>query len=280
MISSESLKGKVKYIAKTNNLSPQEVLQMFFFERLLDRLSISKYKHNFVIKGGLIIASIIGINSRTTRDMDTTIKGMPLEKDFILKAVQDIIDIDVDDGIDFEIKSIEHIREDDEYENFRISMLAKFGKINNSMKIDVTTGDVITPADIEYSYSSMFSEKEIKIQAYPFETILAEKYESIIKRNIGNTRMRDFYDVYKLYELKKDDLKFVILSKAIKNTAIKRNSMSYMRDARDIIEEIAEDDYLNGLWNVYLRENKYTENLAFKDTLKVLRILEENISLD
>ncbi len=210
MLSSESLKGKIKHISKTKNLSPQEVLQMFFFERFLERLSNSKYRNNFVIKGGLLIASMIGIDNRTTRDMDTTVKGIPLEENFIKSIVKEIADIDVSDGINFEILSIDHIREDDEYDNFRMNIIANFGKIKNPMKIDITTGDAITPRDIEYSYPCMFTESDIKIQAYPIETILAEKYESIIKRNLGTTRMRDFYDVYTLFHLKKEEINFLV----------------------------------------------------------------------
>ncbi|PIE77077.1 MAG: abortive phage infection protein [Clostridiales bacterium] len=277
MINAESLKGKIRNISKSNNLSPQEVLQMFFFERFLDRLSRTQYKLNFVIKGGLLIASMLGIDNRTTRDLDTTIKGIPLEKDVIINIVKEIISIDVNDGIHFEIVSVDHIREEDDYENFRMNIIAKYGKINNSMKIDITTGDIITPKDIEYSYSCMFSERDIKIQAYPIETIIAEKYESIIKRNIGTTRMRDFYDLYKLCNYKKDEINYTILSKAIKKTAERRGSVSFINEAKEIIEDIKNDDYLNNLWKVYLKENKYADEISFLDTIEILDFIERVI---
>ena len=225
MISSESLKGKVKYIAKSKRLSSQEVLQMFFFERFLERLSNSQYKWNFVIKGGLLISSMIGIDNRTTMDLDTTVKGFPLKKEVIKNIMLEILSIEVNDGIQFNVMDITNIRDEDKYENFRVHLIAVFGKIRNTMKIDITTGDVITPKEIEYVYPCMFKEAGINVLAYPIETILAEKYESIIKRNISTTRMRDFYDLYTLYGLRKEKFDSHSLKQAILSTAEKRGSI-------------------------------------------------------
>ena len=247
MISSESLKGKIRNIAHSKNLRSQEVLQMFFFERFLERLSKSKYKFNFVIKGGLLISSMIGIDNRTTMDMDTTIKGVPLKAEVIRNIVSEIINVEVDDGIEFEITDISHIREEDEYENFRVHLIANFGGIKNDMKIDITTGDAITPKEIEYLYPCMFQEESLRVLAYPLETILAEKYESVIKRNISTTRMRDFYDLYNLYNLRKEKIDFDILKQAIISTANRRESLPLMKQAIEIIEDIKDDDYLKEL---------------------------------
>ena len=279
MIGSESLKGRIRNIANSKNLRPQEVLQMFFFERFLERLSKSKYKFNFVIKGGLLISSMIGIDNRTTMDMDTTIKGVPLQEEVIRNIVSEIINVKVDDGIDFEITDISHIREEDEYENFRVHLIANFEKIKNDMKIDITTGDVITPKEIEYLYSCMFQEESLRGLAYPLETILAEKYESVIKRNIATTRMRDFYDLYNLYNLKKEEIDFEILKQAIYSTANRRESLSLMKQAMEIIEDIREDDYLQELWKTYLSDNLYVGDLEFSETLKVIAIIAEKIAL-
>ena len=279
MIGSESLKGRIRNIANSKNLRPQEVLQMFFFERFLERLSKSKYKFNFVIKGGLLISSMIGIDNRTTMDMDTTIKGVPLQEEVIRNIVSEIINVKVDDGIDFEITDISHIREEDEYENFRVHLIANFEKIKNDMKIDITTGDVITPKEIEYLYPCLFQEESLRILAYPFETILAEKYESVIKRNIATTRMRDFYDLYNLYNLKKEEIDFEILKQAIYSTANRRESLSLMKQAMEIIEDIREDDYLQELWKAYLSDNLYVGDLEFSETLKVIAIIAEKIAL-
>mgnify|MGYP000862750924 FL=1 len=279
MISSESLKGKIRNIAHSKNLRSQEVLQMFFFERFLERLSKSKYKFNFVIKGGLLISSMIGIDNRTTMDMDTTIKGVPLKAEVIRNIVSEIINVEVDDGIEFEITDISHIREEDEYENFRVHLTANFGKIKNDMKIDITTGDAITPKEIEYLYPCMFQEESLRVLAYPLETILAEKYESVIKRNILTTRMRDFYDLYNLYNLRKEEINFKILKQAIISTATRRESLPIMKQVIEIIEDIKDDDYLKELWKVYLSDNSYVGDLNFLETVKVVEIIADSIDL-
>lgn len=279
MIGSESLKGKIRNIANSKNLRSQEVLQMFFFERFLERLSKSKYKFNFVIKGGLLISSMIGIDNRTTMDMDTTIKGVPLKEEVIRNIVSEIINVEVDDGIEFEITDIGHIREEDEYENFRVHLIANFDKIKNDMKIDITTGDAITPKEIEYLYPCMFQEESLRVLAYPLETILAEKYESVIKRNISTTRMRDFYDLYNLYNLRKEDINFDILKQAIISTSNRRESLSLMKQAIKIIDDIKEDDYLKKLWKVYLADNLYVGDLNFLETIKVVELIAEKIAL-
>lgn len=278
MINIESIKGKIRSLAKKKNLKSQEVLQIYFSERFLERLSKSKYKNNFVIKGGFLISSLIGIENRTTMDMDTTIKGIPLKEEKIKEIVEEIININVDDGIKFEIKDISYIREEDEYENFRISLIANVGKTKNPMKLDLTTGDAITPREIEYTYPCIFTQEDIKIMAYPLETILAEKYETIIRRNIATTRMRDFYDLYTIYKLKKDEIDYKILKEAIERTSYKRGSQEIMKDYEEIIEDIKEDSYLKSLWEVYLSENKYIGDLEFDKVVGVVRIISDRIN--
>ncbi len=279
MISSESLKGKIRNIAISKNLRSQEVLQMFFFERFLERLSVSEYKYNFIIKGGLLISSMIGIDNRTTMDMDTTVKGVALKEDIIRNVISKIINTVVDDGIEFEITGISHIREEDEYENFRVNLIAEFGKIKNDMKIDITTGDAITPKEMEYLYPCMFQNESIRVLAYPLETILAEKYESVIKRNIATTRMRDFYDLYNLYNLRKEEIDFDTLKQAIISTSNRRESLSLIKEAMEIIEDIKEDYYLKELWKVYLADNLYVGDLDFLETVKIVEIIADKIAL-
>ena len=278
MINIESIKGKIRSLAEKKNLKSQEVLQIYFFERFLERLSKSNYKNNFVIKGGFLISSLIGIENRTTMDMDTTIKGIALKEEKIKEVVDEIININVEDGIKFEIKDISYIREEDEYENFRISLIANVGKTKNPMKLDITTGDAITPREIEYTYPCIFTKEDIKIMAYSLETILAEKYETIIRRNITTTRMRDFYDLYTLYKLKKDEIKYEILKEAIERTSKKRGSQEIMKDSEEIIEDIKNDSYLRSLWDVYLSENKYIGDLTFDKVVGVVRIVSETTS--
>ena len=278
MINIESIKGKIRSLAEEKNLKSQEVLQIYFFERFIERLSKSKYKNNFVIKGRFLTLSLISIENRTTMDMDSIVKGIALKEEKIKEIVEEIININVDDGIRFEIKDISYIREEDEYENFRISLIANIEKTKNPMKLDLTTGDAITPREIDYTYPCIFSKENIKIMAYPLETILAEKYETIIRRNITTTRMRDFYDLYTLYKLKKDQIDYEVLKEAIERTSNQRGSQKEMQDYEEIIEDIKEDSYLRSLWEVYLSENKYIGDLTFDKVVGVVRIISNGIN--
>ena len=278
MKSAEQIKGAVKNIAKKMNLKPQEVLQIFMFERLVERLSVSKYKENFILKGGLLIASMIGIAERTTMDMDTTIQGLPMTEQEIERILREILGIDVGDGICFEFTGMQPIREDDEYNNFCASISAKYGKMNNPMKIDITTGDTITPRQIDYGYKFMFEEKNVLVKAYTLETILAEKYETVLRRNIGNTRARDFYDLYILMKIKKNEIRWNILKEAVLATSEKRGSLEELKEYREIIEEMRKSDFLRRIWTRYKEENTYSEGIDFEDTLNI--ILEIGMALE
>lgn len=266
----EQLKGFIRSMAAKKNLRAQEVLQMFLFERILERLAVSRYQNNFILKGGLLIASMIGISERTTMDMDTTVRGIQMEEDEIVAAINEILAIDVDDSIIFEFKGIEPIREDDAYNNFRVHLRAKYGKIDSPMKIDITTGDVITPAAIQYNFPMLFEEKTVSIMAYTLETVLAEKYETIIRRNIGTTRARDYYDLHTLYQSRKQEVRPEILKAAVLHTAKKRDSVEDIHDWKDILLDIREEHNLQRLWDNYVSENKYIGGLTFQEVFDTL----------
>ena len=259
----EQLKGTIRSMAAKKNLRAQEVLQMFLFERILERMANSRFKDNFILKGGLLISSMIGITERTTMDMDTTVRGIQMEEDEIVSAVKEIVAIDVEDGIVFEYKGIEPIREEDAYNNFRVHLQAKYGKIDSPMKIDVTTGDAITPAAIQYDFPMLFEEKSIPVMAYTLETVLAEKYETIIRRNIGSTRARDYYDLHTLYRSRKSSVRPEILKSAVLHTAMKRDSVQDMQDWKEILKDIREEPAMYLLWDNYVAENKYIRELEF-----------------
>lgn len=263
----EQLKGAIRNIAKKNNLMPQEMLQMFLFERILERLSVSEYKDNFILKGGLLISSMIGITERTTMDMDTTVRGIELEEENITDIVKKIIAMDVGDDIVFEFIKIEPIREDDAYNNFRVHLKAIYGKMNNPMKIDITTGDKITPAAIEYSYKMMFEEKQVSVMAYTLETILAEKYETIIRRNIGTTRVRDFYDLYVLFRSRKNEISREVLRLAVNHTAEKRDSLEILNEYVEVCNELLNEEAVHKLWLNYIKENTYAAHLGYVDVV-------------
>lgn len=275
----EQLKGKIRSIAAKNDLRAQEVLQMFLFERILERLANSEYRSNFILKGGLLISSMIGIAERTTMDMDTTVRGIQMEEDEIVRAVKEIIAVDVEDGIQFEYKKIEPIHEDDAYNNFRVHLQAKYGKIDSPMKIDVTTGDVITPSAVRYDFQMLFEDKTIPVMAYTLETVLAEKYETVIRRNIGTTRARDFYDLHILYRSRKAEVRWEVLKEAVLHTVRKRNSTDDMQAWKEILTDIREEPYLYLLWDNYIAENKYVGTLEFSEVLDSVEEIANRLAL-
>ena len=278
MKSAEQIKGAVRNIAKKMNLKPQEVLQIFMFERIVERLSKSKYKDNFILKGGLLIASMIGIAERTTMDMDTTIQGLPMTEQEMEHIVKEILSIDVGDGICFEFQGMQPIREDDEYNNFCASICAMYGKMKIPMKIDITTGDKITPRQIDYGYKFMFEEKSVLVKAYTLETILAEKYETVIRRNIGNTRARDFYDLFVLLKIKGDEIRWDVLKEAVFATSEKRGSQEELEDYKEIIDDMRESQFLKRIWERYQEENTYSADIGYTDVLDT--VLEIGLMLE
>lgn len=263
----EQLKGAIRNISKEKGLHAQEILQIFMFERILDRLSKSPYRKNFILKGGLLISSMIGIAERTTMDMDTTVRGIDMTEENIKKIIKEIFAIDVGDGIIFNFDRIEPIREDDDYNNFRVHFIAEYGKIKNRMKIDITTGDEITPAEIEYSFHTIFDENDISIYAYTTETILAEKYETIIRRGITNTRSRDFYDLYVLFHLYKDSITPSLFKLAVDHTSRKRGSSELLCNYESVCKEVKNQESLRNDWNSYVAEETYAAHLSFEEVV-------------
>ncbi|WP_456152261.1 nucleotidyl transferase AbiEii/AbiGii toxin family protein [Helcococcus kunzii] len=244
---------------------------------MLERLEKSSYQHLFIIKGGLLISSLIGINNRTTMDMDVTVKGIALTEENITRIVKEILSIDVKDGIKFIFEGIKEIRESDKYENYRISFSVRYGRINNPMKMDITTRDIITPREVIYKYPMIFDDGHIEVMSYPLETILAEKIETIIRRNITSTRMRDFYDVYILYKIYVDRINFNTLMKAIENTSNKRGSIKIIENYKEILKDIKTDNYIKQNWKNYLKANSYVKNIELTDTLDVLKDIFDKI---
>lgn len=210
---------------------------------------------------------MIGVSERTTMDMDTTVQGIPMEEANIERVIKEIISTDVSDGISFVFSKMEPIREDDEYENYRIHLIAEYGKIKNPIKIDITTGDHVTPDAVEYGFHSLFDEKVIPVNAYQLETILAEKYETILRRGIGNTRARDFYDLYVLFHLYHDSISRDLLKLAIRHTAETRGSIDVLSNYDTICNEIKHEQALINLWNNYADEYGYANHLAFEEVV-------------
>ena len=271
----DSLKAKASNLAKQTNIPNKYIIQNFMFEALLKRISNSVYKDKFIIKGGLLLSSIFGVNLRSTMDLDTTIKGLPLNKSTITKVITEIINIDLKDNITFEIENIKDIREEDLYSGYNVNLKADFDGLKTNLMIDITTGDVITYKEVEFKYNTLFDNETINIMTYNYETIIAEKFESIISRNIDNTRMKDYYDLYMFVNLKWNDINKDTLRKAIINTSKARETLDYIDNANKYIELISDDSRLKSLWNSYQNNYEYAKDIEFVDTINAIKVISE-----
>ena len=267
------LKAKIKNLALKNHVPAQAVLQNFMLERLLERISLSKYKDMVILKGGMLIASMVGISSRTTMDMDATLRGYPLTEKAIQEALSEICAIPLGDEVSLELDHIAPIREDDEYGGFRVAIIAKYESINTPLKIDITTGDIITPEAIRYAFQSNFEDKKIEVWAYNIETILAEKVETVLRRNVLNTRPRDYYDVYIIMKTQRRAIKKNLFRIALNATAQKRTSLAALRDQDKILQTIQTDTIMRQRWERYCKENYYANGIEFDDAIGVLKEL-------
>lgn len=269
MKTSEQIKGAIRNISKKTGVNPNSLLQMCLFEGILEKLSKSKYSENFILKGGLLISSLIGVDMRSTMDMDITIRGIPLNEVSITKILNEILVIEIDADIEYKLIKLSPIRQEDVYEDFCASISCIFGKINATLNIDITTGDVITPREMNYSYSKILEEGTIPIMTYTIETILAEKFETISSRNITTTRARDFYDLYMIYSIYKDKIDKDILRKAIERTSKYRGSFETALQYKEIVELFRESETPKELWKKYTQNNPYSKDVDFLDTISV-----------
>jgi len=264
------LKSKIKNLALKNHVPAQAVLQNFMLERLLERISISKYKNRIILKGGMLIASLVGISSRTTMDMDSTLRGFPLTEETIQAAILEICAIRLDDEVNLVLDYIVPIREDDEYGGFRIALIARYETINTTLKLDITTGDIITPEAVRYVFHSNFENKMIEVWAYNIETILAEKVETILRRSVFNTRPRDFYDVYIIMKTQRQAISKEIFISALNATSEKRMSLSALQDKAKIIRTVQSDVVIRQRWERYCKEYYYANGIEFDEVMEVL----------
>ena len=267
-----SLKAKIRNIAKQKNIPAQVILQNYMFERLLVRLSASEYKEKFVLKGGMLVAAIVGLDNRATMDMDTTLKSLPLTPEAIRSALEDVCEIAFDDGVVFEIGTISPIREDDIYGGYRVMLNARFDTMLTPLSIDVSTGDAITPHAVRYNFSEIFDvEKSYELWAYNIETVMAEKVETILRRGVFNTRPRDFYDAYILTTTQKFDK--VVFADALKATANHRGTTDQIADVTDILHNIEESPELKKMWDKYRKQFAYATNIEYGQIVSVLKAL-------
>ena len=280
MKTSEQIKGAIRNISKKTGVNANSLLQMCLFEGILEKISNSKYKNHFILKGGLLISSLIGVEMRSTMDMDTTIRGLPMNEENISKILHEILEINIDADIEYHLVKLERIRTEDLYEDFSATISCRYGKINTNLNIDITTGDIITPKEVQYFYEKILEEGSISILTYTIETIIAEKFETISSRNITTTRARDFYDLYMLYNLYKSKIDKSILKEAITLTSQHRNSYSLVLQYKEIVKLFYQSDSLKNLWTKYVQNNSYAKDISFNDTISIYEeigsILENN----
>jgi len=277
MTNAMQLKALIKNLAKEKCISAQLVLQNYMLERFLERISLSSYRDNYIIKGGFLIASMVGLDTRATMDMDATIKGYPVKEDSIRKMIEEILGIPIEDGITFRLQSIHEIREDDEYSGYRASLIAEYGRMAVPLKLDITSGDKITPREIEYSYKLMWENRSISILAYNLSTILAEKLETILSRADQNTRPRDYYDVYILTKLQGENIDAKSLSLALSATAENRGSAHLLSQFRDILSTIKSSSVMKIRWENYQKDFDYAKGIEFEECCNVIISLLESI---
>jgi len=269
------LKAFIKKKAEENHISAQLVMQNYMMERLLERVSLSDYNRNFILKGGFLIAAIVGLDTRTTMDLDATIKGFTLTHESIESIFSEVCAIKVEDDVTFTVGRLVDIRDGDIYPGLRVHLTAKYPPLSVPLTVDVTTGYKITPREIEYSFRLMFDERSISVLAYNLETILAEKLETVLSRNIANTRPRDFYDVHILYALRGSDCDISVLRLALNETVRKRGSPSVLEQYRDIVGIIRDNPQMRGFWEQYQKDFDYAKDITFDDTCEsVLMIMD------
>ena len=278
MIDYSKLFEKSKQLAKESGLTQLELYQRFMFERILERISVSKYNENFILKGGLLLSAMLGINSRSTKDMDISIKGIDVSQEKILEILNEILSIDLNDKVRFDIVNITDIRADDEYGGNKYHLVGRLENLKVALEIDISTGDEITPKELNFEYVSIFENKKIYIDTYNIETILAEKIETILRRGKYNTRMKDYYDVYFFFTKLIKDINLEIFKQALNNTLRKREAFDYYNDYKQILDLITEDDRITNYWNTYKKKNKYAENIEFKEIVKILKEFLNNIN--
>lgn len=265
----KQLKDTIRNSENKLNLPPNTLINYYMMERFLCRINKSRYSDNFVIKGGFLLSSIIGIDMRSTMDIDATVKGIPINSDTITNIIDEIIQINLEDNITFEIEKISTIHEEGDYEDFRATLIANFFNMKVPIKVDITTGDVIFPMEIDYNYSLLFTDKTLSIKAYPILTILSEKIESIIVRNVLNTRARDFYDIYVLLK-QNPEINIDELKTAIDKKAEERKTKDYIENILKYFEDIKSSKELEEVWVNFCKKKSYAKDIPWEDIIDSL----------
>lgn len=269
----EQVKGRIKNVARENKADARTLMRIYMMERFIERISKSRYKNNFIIKGGMLVTAMIGVAHRSTMDIDTSLKNQNLSADDARKMIDEIKDIDLGDGVAFEVKEVSDIMDEMEYPGIRITMNAIMEKLVTPMKIDISTGDIITPRAIEYQYKLLLDNRTISLWSYNLETILAEKLQTVLARGVLNTRMRDFYDIKMLLSLYEQKIDKEILNRAFEATCKKRETENLKKEGFRILNIVKEDTQLHNLWKSYQRKYQYAIDISYEDVMESIEVL-------
>ena len=269
----EQIKGRIKSVAKQNNADARTLMRIYMMERFLERLAQSEYRDNFIIKGGILVTAMIGVAHRSTMDIDTSMKNLNLSAEDALRVVNRVKDIDLDDGVSFDVKDVSNIMDEMEYPGIRVTMNANVGRLITPLKIDISTGDVITPRAIEFNYDLLLGDRSISLWSYNLETILAEKLQTVLARGILNTRMRDFYDIRMLLDTYEDKVNKAVLKDAFAATCKKRGTDHLQEQAEEIIKIIEADEQLQVLWRAYQKKYSYAAEIDYASVISGVRKL-------
>ena len=269
----EQIKGRIKSVAKQNNADARTLMRIYMMERFLERLAQSEYRDNFIIKGGILVTAMIGVAHRSTMDIDTSMKNLNLSAEDALRVVNQVKDIDLDDGVSFDVKDVSNIMDEMEYPGIRVTMNANVGRLITPLKIDISTGDVITPRAIEFNYDLLLEDRSISLWSYNLETILAEKLQTVLARGILNTRMRDFYDIRMLVDTYEDKVNKAVLKDAFAATCKKRGTDNLQEQAEEIVKIIEADEQIQVLWRAYQKKYSYAADIDYASVISGVRKL-------
>lgn len=267
------LKDLIRNLSRKNAADAQILMRNYMMERFLERISLSAYRDKFILKGGMLVAAMVGLDARSTMDMDATIKGANVNVEDVERIIGEIISVPIDDGVAFQIKSISEIMDEAEYPGIRVTMTTFFDGVRTPLKIDISTGDAITPKEVQYSFRLMLEDRSIAVWAYNLETVLAEKLETIITRATTNTRMRDFYDIFILEQLYGDTLNKQVLLNALLATARRRGTERHLKAASEVFDEVENNSYMQNLWTAYQKKFSYASDLKWNTVMAAVRKL-------
>ena len=270
-INKDSLKARANNLANELGVSQNIIYDRFFYDAFLSRLAISRYKDKFVLKGGLYLSSLLGINNRSTMDLDFYLKSIAMEKDNIVSIIKEISALDLDDNISFTTIGSEDIRQEDVYGGFRVIILGKLDNVRHQFSIDVATGDPIIPSDRDYDYKCLVTGEVLPLKVYSLESVISEKLETVLSKGIANSRSKDFYDLYILRKTQIKNVNMDTLKQAFEKTREYRSFYIDKADALSMLEILKENSLVDARWIAYCKNSKYVGNLPFEEVIMAIK---------